>query len=398
MKIIVVGTSNSVIGIEGFLQSLRLQHEVVQFSSGRTPFFCSLKTIINNKELIESCDLLILDHYINDMNFYRLKYGKEYDKLCDLFYKYLSSLNVDILNLLFPIKDIELRSTKPFYKWVKKLTFKYKLSCLDLNEYKFLPHHFKDQIHLNSNVSYALGIVLGNYLNFPLFNIKPHGGFCSSMPITIINLPDYDHVNESSSYENRLINIKYVDLNKSITLKRKNSDRLISLGYLKPKGIKGMSGIAINENYCYGFSDTGYFHEMIDSPIYGSLNISPLFGNYDIKNLMGRGRSKGDFCYCYLTELVFYDVNVEMFYRSAKRNVINFNLPNLIEVSERLSPKILKLTDKTIEKLRDTALSLENKDLAVAEQLMQLAHIARPLGPVIKTKLDQYRERLKIKN
>lgn len=38
MKIVVLGTSNPVMGNKGFLQLLSISHEVIQLSSGRVPF------------------------------------------------------------------------------------------------------------------------------------------------------------------------------------------------------------------------------------------------------------------------------------------------------------------------------------------------------------------------
>ncbi|MDN2664389.1 hypothetical protein OW492_13515 [Psychromonas sp. 14N.309.X.WAT.B.A12] len=118
MKIIIVGTSNSVMGNKGFIESLRIDNEVIQLSSGRTPFLCTLKTIMLNQKLIESSDILIIDHYINDINFYVLEKGPDYIKMVKDFYIYLSSLNVNVLNLMFPILGLKSRKA---YNFMKKL-------------------------------------------------------------------------------------------------------------------------------------------------------------------------------------------------------------------------------------------------------------------------------------
>lgn len=53
-----------------------------------------------------------------------------------------------------------------------------------------------------------------------------------------------------------------------------------------------------------------------------------------------------------------------------------------------------KLRDKTINTLRNIAINFESKDLEISEDLMMLAHLARPNGPVIKRKLKQYSKSL----
>lgn len=55
---------------------------------------------------------------------------------------------------------------------------------------------------------------------------------------------------------------------------------------------------------------------------------------------------------------------------------------------------IKKLNHKTIEALRDLAIEYENSNLQVAKELMHLAYIARPRGPIIKKKFNKYNEKL----
>lgn len=49
-----------------------------------------------------------------------------------------------------------------------------------------------------------------------------------------------------------------------------------------------------------------------------------------------------------------------------------------------------KLKPKTIDAIRDLAVSVESKDLELAQDLMLLAHKSRPKGSFIKRKLDDY--------
>lgn len=47
-------------------------------------------------------------------------------------------------------------------------------------------------------------------------------------------------------------------------------------------------------------------------------------------------------------------------------------------------------TDKDVDFLRDEAIRIESRDLELALRLMTIAHMARPEGPLIKRKLDEY--------
>jgi len=54
------------------------------------------------------------------------------------------------------------------------------------------------------------------------------------------------------------------------------------------------------------------------------------------------------------------------------------------------------LDDKYADLFRDTAISLENKNLMNAFLYMELAHRVRPGGPAISLKLSQYKEKLRV--
>jgi hypothetical protein len=405
MKIVVIGTSNSVLGVKGFIESLKLQHEVILISSGRTPFLASLKSIINNKKLIESCDLMILEHYVNDVNFYSYCLEDFYDELCVEFYNYLSSLNVRILNVLFPIQDIENSDAKyfnrPFYDFVKSLSARHKISCLDLNKYDFLQHHFQDRLHLKINASYTFGLFLSNYLNAEDTGAKPEGGRCDTMPFSLIKLSELVSNNKVKTYKNSLLEVDYADIRNDFLIKRENTDKLISVGYLRPKEEEGLSGIILNNEHTVGLNDTGYFHETINLDLFGDVHISPLQGEHKVRNLMERGKSEGLFSYCYLTEFLFYNSEVELIMTPASRHEFIINLPGLLDVVKRMVPeqekenKFPELQPKTITMLTNIAIDLENDNRDVAMELMMLAHIARPKGHVINKKLDEYNNKKK---
>lgn len=399
MKIVVIGTSNSVMGGNGFVKALKLDHEVIQLSSGRVPFFYHIKMLENNKELIESSDLLLIDHYINDLNFYLDALGQSYNQFCEDFYTLLSSINTRILNVFFPIFDLNKRSTFDYYERVKNLSNLHSLSVLDLNETPFSEHHFKDNIHLTHDASYAFGIVLGKELLLSSIGEKPKGGDCESMPFKIVNIESIKNDNQVKVFSNSLMSIKYLDVKNKFIVNVSNSAKLLSFGYLRIKNNEGNSGVMINDHKL-GLRGVGYFHESIDFNVFGSLEISPVFGEkLTLNNLMERGITEGDFSYCYLTEFFFYDKNSPFQIRSAERSLFTINLPKLLDVVDRMSVKndlfkLPKLQNKTINILRQLAISQESENIEVAFDLMTLANLARPTGSVIKAKLIQYQNKL----
>lgn len=80
---------------------------------------------------------------------------------------------------------------------------------------------------------------------------------------------------------------------------------------------------------------------------------------------------------------------IKSIYRKLK---ISHLLPERFNL-DQISIEEIK-SDTDIEYLRDKAIYLEKENLPLAEKLMSLAHQARPDGPVIKQKLDEYRQRL----
>ena len=232
MKIVVIGTSNSVKGNKGFIEALRLNHEVIQLSSGRNPFFYHIRTIENNRDIIKSCDLLIIDHYVNDVNFYRNSLGIEYENICKIFYRYLNSLNIYVLNLLFPIKDIQKRETRIYYDFILNLSRANFISVIDLNCYDFPPHYYEDSIHITNDVSYIFGLFLGDLLIDILIDqkLEPDTSFIN--PFSLINLSSIYTSNLANIYCNKLVNIKYIDVQETFLIKIAETSRLLSIGYL----------------------------------------------------------------------------------------------------------------------------------------------------------------------
>ena len=218
MKIVVVGTSNSVIGNKGYLVSLGVEHNIVQLSQGRTNFYHHITTILNNREMIEAADVLIIDHYVNDVNFYYEKLEAEYSDICEQFYQLLSALNTHVVNILFPIIDLKTRESFEVYRVVNNLSKQYKINLLDLNTYKLNNSFFRDKIHINTATSYALGIVLSSALNeLVSMNDKPNDGVYEEPPFIVKRFQDLVKENPLR-FQNSLVDIEYIELEKPVSI------------------------------------------------------------------------------------------------------------------------------------------------------------------------------------
>lgn len=399
MKIVVLGTSNSVVGNKGYLQSLRLEHEVIQLSSGRVPFYYHIKEILTKRDLLESADLIILDHYVNDVNFYIEKNLKDYRKHLEQFYFLLSTLNTHILNVLFPIWRIAEGFGSEILQKTIEFSERYRIQYLNLNDVQFKYYHFLNDVHLNHNTSYALGLVLKKYIEELCSTNKPASGAVNSCPFVVLTPVDFNSGNAVETFSNSLLSLEYVDVRRTLTIKMSDSTRLISLGYLRPKTQRESSGLVIN-GVAYGMGEFGYFHECIDHECYGDIEIEPLIGKTAVvQNLMGRGKSKGEFGYCYLSDFVFYDEDQELEAQPATRDMfeIAFDTELLLFHVERLSPLIDDLpvvNFKMVKYFRDEALKIENENIQAAYLMMSLARRGNPSGTTISNRIRSYRRKL----
>lgn len=395
MKIVVVGTSNSVMGNKGYIEALTLEHDVTQLSSGRVPFYASLKSLINNRELIENSDLLIIDHYINDVNFYGQYLGDDYRQHLKLFYAYLSTLNVNIINLMFPMKNISNQPAVDIYVQTKWLCQEYNISILDLNELNIPSHFYRDSIHLTHDVSYALGVSLNLSLLKEHFTPVKNGKIID-FPFYSLSADDLTYSgNQVSTFKNSLVNVRYLNLKKTLTINNPDHHRLIAIGFVKNKNIDGESGFVLNGEEV-ALHGTGYFLETIEHHIDRDITLSPLLGEKEVPNMMHRGTSKGVFTYCYLSDLIFMDSHTDTKVTSADREVYHLDINGFIPLADRLTQTEenqsfhFDFSPKTVDKLRDISLSLGKRDLVVARDLMKLASIGRPNGTLIKRKLAEF--------
>ena len=401
-KIVIVGTSNSVMGEKGFVRSLSIEHDVVNLSSGRVPFYCHIKTIELNKELIEGCDLLIIDHYINDLNFYTRKFGEQYNRECEYFYQLLSTINTNIINLLFPIKNLIDKSALNYYRRVKQLTKKYNISIVDLNEYDFKAYHYDNPVHISHKISYILGLSLSKLAD-KFQGSKPCGGRLISSPFKVFNaksLAKFAPDSEIKTFSNSLLEIDYLKVNRQFSIPNLTGMALKSIGYLTPKGMDSQSGVIVNNKQEFSLLVGGYFHESFDREIVveDELTFAPMRGcHQNIPSLMQRAKISGNFNFLFIADILL-STGTQIQYKPAQRIGKTVYLPDLEPMLDSIlvdtETILTHLSSTSLNALRDAAILLENIDLDKSYELMLLVQKERPQSKFIKNKLALYRQKL----
>ena len=207
-KIYVIGISNSVIGIKGYIAALRKEHDVVNRSCGRNPFLFHIAHILQNREVIEKCDLLIIDHYGNDANYYGGIPSFNYDERLEDLYFLLSTLNVDVINILFPRIKVNYKEIKG--KVISK-SCKYGISYIDLDEAGISRRHYIDSFHINRSASYIFGMHLSRFVS-SISHAPPSGGRLDSFPARLVLARDLFAPSEIKAFSNSMCNIEFAPL------------------------------------------------------------------------------------------------------------------------------------------------------------------------------------------
>ncbi|MEI8664641.1 hypothetical protein P4S81_06475 [Pseudoalteromonas sp. B28] len=166
------------------------------------------------------------------------KLDESYLSLCNDFYKLLSALNTNVINLLFPVNKQIKSNFENYYSHILCLSKKYSLSVLNLNELNLKEFFFKDDIHITKNASYILGLWLTNLLNLNKLLKPVVNGLLKSVPFKVYSLknefPQSDCLN---TFSTSLMSIDYIILESPITIKVPKSYKLLSLGFVNPKGV-----------------------------------------------------------------------------------------------------------------------------------------------------------------
>ena len=259
MKIFVIGTSNSVMR-GNYASALKEKHEVINLSVGRTPVIMHLKMIMEKKEEIEQGDVLIIDHYINDMMYYAAAYKEDYWLYVEDLYKLLASLNINVINLLFPIRGYKQHHDFGHYQKIIELGKEYKLSRLDLNKSGFLWDDYTDYTHLKNSKSYEFGLWLGAELSQQSW-AKPRDGKILETPYTFVHFQNLNTNRPVRNFCNSLVNINFIRITETIEVDTQGLGELIGFSYFRTNN--SCDGIWLNERPIVT-SNNGYFVDLFD--------------------------------------------------------------------------------------------------------------------------------------
>ncbi|WP_176503773.1 hypothetical protein [Cobetia sp. 5-11-6-3] len=436
MKIAVLGTSNSVMK-KGYLNEMQSHKDlnITSYCSGRNPIFFHIKQLLLNINEIKKCDCLIIENYVNDVNYYLPKYSEAgldywYIEHVKVFYSLLSLLNKPVLNLMFPIYNIGYRASR--YLQLKELAKNFGHSVLDLNNVGFGWGAYQDDVHLKPHISAYLSRTIieccskvvddFKYSNSDIFDL-------TKIPYLVVPANAVDGVEEENieTFENTLLKFNYLRLEEHWyeykIPQRFHGSKLLSLGYYNPKdkphGIK-IKGNEYASYDVYGLVGKGYYHESLQQPI--PVEASFFISGYtssdeQVKHdiLMSRGHCNSINDVGFVVDFLLY--NEELFgeYKLTLTNQVNVDnafefdtIPiseNLLKV-DLLTPEIplqerfSRLNDSVKKNhkanvIRDLALSFEDMgDIHTAYRLMYQASLLRPDGPFISYKLELYKGKI----
>jgi hypothetical protein len=408
-KIYVLGTSNSITGINGYVEALRLSHDVINRSSGRNSSFYHISHILENRVEIEACDYLIIDHYVNDANFYFSKMSDHYADYLEMLYQLLATLNVSILNLMFPLLSHRHPEVREL---VLKEAEKHQVTTLDLNDWSFGASLFIDHVHIDRYISYMMGLSLAQSLDEHA-NIRPAGGGLAQFPLRLITAAEIAPDIPLHHYENSVSKFDYIILDRSIELALAPSESVISIGYYRSRDETQDQGFFINGiSYGVNSKHRGYFQEVIPKPEHDVRNrsrknkvaIAPMLGQHDGVVIMSRNKHfSGDFINPGFINILTHTPSITFSGNFAVREF--FEVPmlgfenSLLKVQSFLtqnakekSPARPSVSAATINYLRDTAISLDKPQATLAIDLLEIASLLRPKGKFILKRLESLRK------
>lgn len=302
MKIFVIGTSNSVMR-GSYASALQENHEVVNLSIGRTPVLMHLKMILERKAEIEQGDVLIIDHYINDMMYYAAAYKEDYWLYVEDLYKLLASLNINVINILFPIRGYKQHPNFAHYQKIIELGKTYKLSRLDLNKSGFLWDDYGDYIHLRNRRSYEFGLWLGAELSQQKWT-KPTGGKTLENPYTIVHFQNLNTNRPVRHFCNSLVNIHFIRITETIEVDTRGLGELIGFSYFRIN--TSCDGVWLNDRPIVT-SGNGYFVDLFDEKFLSTekLVIKPMLEQGGFHSPNNFEYVEGQFKGAKLVELIF---------------------------------------------------------------------------------------------
>lgn len=404
-QIYILGTSNSVRGNTGYVQALRLHHDVTNRSSGRNTLVYHIAHILENRQAIEAHDILIIDHQGNDRQFYRRNFEQEYDYYLRTFYQLLATLNVPIVNLMFP------RQADLFPgvgERVRKMADEFRFATIDLYQAKFRSAFFSDKIHINKFTSYMFGLFLSHSLGHSI-PPRPTGGQLTDYPLRLVRAPEVAPDLPVQRFKNSVTNIEYVELDRERRLPFLRDETLASLGYFRAFD-QGLNQGFVLDGRPFGVvaEDKGYFHELVTPGLGLKTSIGPVKGRHSkLKVLLRDMDVSGRFARPCLVNLLAHDparkfsgqfanhqpfeIEIEGLSAGVEAAFAKANATGIAAGKAALGERPV-IAGETIAYLRDTALQLTETDPQRAADLLALAQFLRPRGRFIARQLQRLRE------
>ena len=295
MKIAILGTSNSVMA-RAYVDALRQEHDVLNFSIGRVPAVFHIKTILSAAEKLAKCDVILLDHYVNDINTYLLR-ASNYLQHVESLYALLGRIGRPVLNILFPISDLAMRAESWYVEYVEKLSCSSGFSYVNLNQCSFSFSSFQDELHLKREISYAFGIYLLGCIENTKYQ-PPNITRETLLDYRLISARSVAKANHKNCelFSNSLVNLKYLPVNSSVVICDTNNDEAqlwhaISIGYFnKTDDVSGAQFVTRGATVPFSVGGQGYFHELLPAGVIATdeLQLVPVKMGESYPSLMGR--------------------------------------------------------------------------------------------------------------
>lgn len=291
--------------------------------------------ILQNRAEIESYDLLIIDHYVNDAQFYFGFFGDRYGEFLELFYKLLATLNVPVLNIMFPAQKSNFAAVPGL---VREAADKHRITTVDLFQAGFLPRHFKDDIHINQEASFMVGVFLSKSLAGAMGH-RPEGGALMGYPLRVIPAGDVAPDLPLQQFENRVSKFEFVQLDAERQLPLVGDESVCSVGYFRGFKVALQQGFVLDGKPC-GFleGDRGFFQEMASLSDNIRTTIAPMVGAHQrIKVLARKARISGEFGPPCLSNVIAYDPSRAFSGKLANHQLFDVPMDGLVDAVDAAS-------------------------------------------------------------
>lgn len=413
MRISILGTSNSVLK-GGYTAALAVEFQADNLSSGRVPVHALIHKVMLEQDRLRTAQVIVVDHWVNDVLEYLANVpSDEYRTHLRNFYALLAQLGVPVVNVFFPILNLTQRD-RDHLALLRQMSLDHGFDVVDLNDSGFEQHHLSDRAHLKRNIAFTFGLRLAPHLRRVAAEAAPVEQRPLVTPYRAIDLPTHLTIPGlmRGRFETALLQADYLQVSAQPIIVRwpaelSDSSRLVSIGFVNETAQS--SGMVLSSAECSRkllLDLRGYYHDVLAEPIghAPTLTFLPPSGNDKYQPISGRNH-KADLGArlqpARLCNLLFHDPGMDMQAPTpAKRGrVMDFSDMGRVAESAVEHVQVSDLhprnTDTLVNVLRNTALRIEEQDLAASAVLMRIASLARPNANFIRQKFKEYEARLR---